>query len=130
MTKFGQVPLWLLSGCRGLGASGSTTNPPQYGEYLFVPKAQEGRGILHGTVIIKLQGFKTCLQEVESFQISFDSELPQEPVAVVQLADLADPRLLSSLLQYVTYQYTPAPSRNSSGLELRASMYTSMLQRD
>lgn len=97
-----QVPLWLLSGCRGLGAFGSTTHPPQYGEYLFVPK-------------------------VESFQISFDSEFLEEPVAVVQLADLADPRLLSSLLQYVTSQYIPAPSRNSSGLELRASMYTSML---
>ena len=62
--------------------------------------------------------------------MAFEPELLQEPVKVIQLGDLSDVGLLSSVLKYVIFDYTPSVSTDAgstSALEMRASMYANML---
>ena len=129
-----QVPLWLLSSLQGLDVFGlaRTAEQAKYGEYEFVPKVAWDEHIFSSMRFCNFMAQRLDLPfEVESFTVSFDPTVLQEPVAVVQLQNLGDVGLLASLLQYVTRKYTPpspSSSTDASGLEMRASMYSSMLQ--
>jgi hypothetical protein len=65
-------------------------------------------------------------ETVHRISVDFDPDLLEQSVSLCQLGDLNDVGLIWSLFRYVTSEYEPGSSADS--VEMRASMYTNMLQ--
>ena len=65
-------------------------------------------------------------ETVHRINIDSGPDLLEQSVSLCQLGDLNDVGLIWSLFRYVTTEYEPGSSADS--VEMRASMYTNMLQ--